>query len=710
MVGEFPVLEVGDTTFDVDTEMAVVAVRSGRGQTGREGSPAEGVTIHGMDAQQLIAGRYLLTGPMPGSAAGLSWRAADQWSSQPVLITQVPVSRLEDSELLRARQEIARDVRVLGGLRHDRLARPVDVVFDKGDLWVASEPLPPATMAGELDRRGMVELTEAARWVRDVADGLAAAHRAGVLHRNLHAGVVGIAADGQAVVGGFATTVLTPEGLRSGVPVHVAPEVSRGAPPSPASDIFALGVLLYRAVEGREPSPPGAARDDTVAAPQRSGPLSAELMRMLHPDPAQRPTATAVADQLRQFCAAPRAVEPTVTWPAAPDTSATRAAPGAGGSAVTALTSVPPAGMPTVLSPGSAAPPPYGGPPPWVPPPDPVVPEQRGPGLPLALTDPAAPRRNRLQIRWVIVAAVVTLLALAGGLLVAFWPPRTAGLPSPIGDPRTADPCSLLSMGSVQRFGSLTMYRDTGHPQSCLIRIGIGEGWVNLWAEFSAPADREPSGVAEQHGKFRIFREREAGGFCDRTMVLGDRSRVSVDAAEGGGAVADLCAVADAGTQTALAALSSSTLPRRDIDTPPQGLTGLDTCSLLDRAALQQVPGLDASRRQPGFAGWLCLWGDNPAFVFTPWAQVAVARRLPLSGQPVQIGGRSAQVLPGGANHPGSCEVDLVQRSYIGSSGDPRVELLEISVFLDAQQPTEVACRAARALAEAAAPKLPPVS
>lgn len=88
---------------------------------------------------------------------------------------------------------------------------------------------------------------------------------------------------------------------------------------------------------------------------------------------------------------------------------------------------------------------------------------------------------------------------------------------------------------------------------------------------------------------------------------------------------------------------------------------------------------------------------------------VTVLRSPPLSGQAVRIGGRSAQVTPGGFdNVPGTCVIDLVQRSHPGVSGAPRVKVLQFSVFLGARQPTDAACRSATALAQAAAPKLPP--
>ncbi len=649
----------------------------------REGSRRGPVTIEGVHPQRLIADRYSLVEPLPGSATDIGWRARDLWSGQLVVVTRVPVPGLVGQELLSARHEIAGEVRVLGGLQHDRLVRAMDVVLDADDLWVASEALPAVTLAEELAQRDAVRPERVARWGRDVADGLAAAHGAGVQHRNVHAGVVGIAEDGGAVIGGFATTVVTPDGLRSGTPVHVAPEVARGANPSPAADVFALGAMLYVAVEGHGPFPAAKDREQLLAAmtavavatPQRAGQLSGPLMQMLHPDPAQRPAAAVVADQLRQLTAMP----------------------GGGDSATIRVT--PPG--PAFVGPSSYRAPLPGGMPP--------------PGLPPTATDP--PARQRMW--WGVWAAVVAMLALAGGLLVAFGPLRTSDLlgrpaaaptpPPPIGDPRTADPCSLLNVGSMQRFGQATMIGDAGYPQACLIEISTGgDGLMWLWAMFSVAEDRAPAGVAERFGELTISREVAGDRGCGRTVVLADRSRVYVTARAVRGAATEVCAVADAGTQTAVLALSSGSLPRRDITGPPNALTRLDdACALLDQTALAQVPGLDATRRTPGFAGWRCTWGDNPAFLYDPWVVVAVNRWQPLSGQPVQIGGRSATVFPGDSNNPGRCEVDLVQRSYPGISGNTRVELLEITVYLGAQQPTEAACRSARGLAEAVAPKLP---
>ncbi len=346
-----------------------------------------------------------------------------------------------------------------------------------------------------------------------------------------------------------------------------------------------------------------------------------------------------------------------------------------------------------------------------IPPPGPAMSSLPGPGRPPTVTHPSAGRRKRTW--WMIAATVVAVLALAGGLLVAFGPAWTSGLPGrpatvlapPIGDSRTADPCGLLNMGSVQqRFGPATMVRDIGYPQSCLIIIGPSR----LTATFGAAEDEAPAGVAERIGDVTIIRDEwHSGGLsgasCRRTVLLSDQSRVYVTAEAYSLLPKDLCAVADAGTQIAVSALSSPTLPRRDVTDPPNALTWVDTCSLLDQAALKRVPGLDTSRRRQGFAGWLCSWGDMPQ------VSVSVSRLRPLSGELVQIAGRSAQVTPGGFRvESGACVVQLVQRSYLEASGNPRDEVLQLAVFLGGYKPAESACLSATALAEAAAPKLPP--
>ncbi|MGH3902307.1 MAG: hypothetical protein ACRDTA_29465, partial [Pseudonocardiaceae bacterium] len=100
--------------------------------------------------------------------------------------------------------------------------------------------------------------------------------------------------------------------------------------------------------------------------------------------------------------------------------------------------------------------------------------EPPGSGGPPTVTDLSA---GQWKWMWRVVAAAVVVLWLAGSLLVVFGPPWTSGslgrppapAPPPIGDSRTADPCALRNVTSVQRFGSATAVGDFGYPQPCTI-------------------------------------------------------------------------------------------------------------------------------------------------------------------------------------------------------------------------------------------------
>jgi eukaryotic-like serine/threonine-protein kinase len=104
---------------------------------------------------------------------------------------------------------------------------------------------------------------------------------------------------------------VTRTGMLSGTPAYLAPEVARGAEPSPASDVFALGSTLYAAVEGQ---PPFGGSDNALAVlhqvaggrllpPRRAGSLTTPLMQLLRADPGERPTMAQARDALAALLA-----------------------------------------------------------------------------------------------------------------------------------------------------------------------------------------------------------------------------------------------------------------------------------------------------------------------------------------------------------------------------------------------------------------------
>jgi eukaryotic-like serine/threonine-protein kinase len=264
----------------------------------------------------VIAGRYRVEREVGRGGMGSVWLCRDERLGRPVAVKQVGGLPGESSlHLARA----LREARHSAALNHPNVVAIFDALEEGDHVWLVMEYVPSRTLDQMVREDGPLAPRHAAGIGADVADGLAAAHALGVVHRDVKpSNILVRGRDNQALIAdfGIARTVgqeqLTRSGLVTGTPAYFAPELARGEEPSPASDVWALGVSLYVAVEGEPPYAEQAnaiAMLNTIAsepppAPTRAGPLAPVMQHMLDLDPETRWTMARSAAALRELAIA----------------------------------------------------------------------------------------------------------------------------------------------------------------------------------------------------------------------------------------------------------------------------------------------------------------------------------------------------------------------------------------------------------------------
>ena len=263
-----------------------------------------------MSAPDHVGGRYRLLQQIGAGGMGVVWRGYDERLGRDVAVKRLPrAAGVDDEDAQLASHRAMREARITARLHHPHAVPVFDVVDHEGQPCLVMEYFPSSSLA-ELTAGGrQLSVAEVTRIGGEVASALAAAHRVGIVHRDVKPGNVLVAPDGAAKISDFGIShamgdvSLTSTGLVTGTPAYLAPEVARGDAATPASDVFSLGATLYAALEGRPPfgrsENPMAmlhrVASGVVDPPVRSGPLTPLLVRMLSARPEDRPGMAEVA-------------------------------------------------------------------------------------------------------------------------------------------------------------------------------------------------------------------------------------------------------------------------------------------------------------------------------------------------------------------------------------------------------------------------------
>jgi serine/threonine protein kinase len=373
----------------------------------------------------LLAGRYRLVGQLGRGGMGTVWRARDEVLGREVAVKEVMLPAVGEQARDDLIERTRREARLAARLNHPNVVTVFDVVEEDGRPWLVMELVPSRSLTEVLESEGPLTTARAATLGLQLLDALDAAHRAGILHRDVKPGNVLVTADGRVVLSDFGIArlegdpALTGTGLIMGSPAYMAPERARGHAVGPASDLWSLGATLYTAVEGRAPFSRDGALPTLTAVVTDSpdpfrlaGPFAPLLIRLLDRDPEARPGSAEARAELRKLAASPAPAAPpaAVTEPLR-EVQRTRALPAAAPETPALSPETPLLKTPLLKTPS-----PLTGPPRTPPPPVP----RRTPDR------PRVPRR---------VLAAVALVAVAGVLAWVVQRPddttRTAAGPSP---------------------------------------------------------------------------------------------------------------------------------------------------------------------------------------------------------------------------------------------------------------------------------------
>ena len=200
-------------------------------------------------------GKYQILEPLGEGAMGVVYRALDPVLGRTVAIKVMTDALAHDDEL---RSRFLREAQAAGSLQHPNVITIYDFGEVDGHPFIAMELVEGTDLERILSEKAALTLSDKLGIAIDVLNGLAYAHKRGIVHRDIKPANIRIDEEGRARIMDFgiahlASSNITRTGVMMGTPNYMAPEQVTGGAITPATDIFAVGAVLYELVTNARP-------------------------------------------------------------------------------------------------------------------------------------------------------------------------------------------------------------------------------------------------------------------------------------------------------------------------------------------------------------------------------------------------------------------------------------------------------------------------